>query len=240
MLAASQSSTPISPSGFSAITCRTGMTAVDSLDPHQPVADRAQRRRDDFGDAPRLSVLDDEPRLVERPREGSRTARYGLSPCRRPIKKSGSRPGPTLKTSPHFHAKYEIDGGAYRPGASAKSSAKARPGLSAAKRGARLYWPAHNDLVVSAKSRLEDKYAREIRLCVHSGRGLCVRRSRARSPARADGGGIAFEVFKAGFVVGGSGGSGRCSSTADAIRSPSAASATASLSAPRARAFAAR
>jgi hypothetical protein len=28
------------------------------------------------------------------------------------------------------------------------------------------------------------------------------------SPARADGGGIAFEVFKAGFVIGGSGGSG--------------------------------
>ena len=35
------------------------------LHPHQPIADARSGRRDDLGDAPRLPVLDDEPRLVE-------------------------------------------------------------------------------------------------------------------------------------------------------------------------------
>ena len=34
-------------------------------DAHQPIADGAQRRVDDFGDAPRRSVFDDQPRFVE-------------------------------------------------------------------------------------------------------------------------------------------------------------------------------
>ena len=155
-----------------------GLAILDAHRPVRPLGHNLQHRRcgrgefhaNQHGSRSRASggatiaamrracaVLDNEPRLVEPVIDGRRGAMLGYVPFHRPIKKSGSRPGPTLKTSPHHRCeamrstapRYRGAGG----GNQAISDAFSRPGGRRPAR-AREERPARTG--VTAASPLQD------------------------------------------------------------------------------------